>query len=137
MTEATITGKLVRELRRIKGSVVVKHNDYTTAGIPDLSLIAHGHTLWIEVKYVRKGKTLFDELKPLQLVALRAIHRANGGRSLVIAFGDESSAAHDPTGIDLKKKTTRIFFGTAVGLKKDPTFVKRLCEELEELCRDL
>ena len=51
MTEANLSKNLVLALKkRMPGSVVFKHNDRITAGIPDISVTWRGRTVWIEVK---------------------------------------------------------------------------------------
>jgi hypothetical protein len=53
MNEADLKDTLVRVLRGgMPHALVFRHEDKTTAGIPDISLTLHG-TVWIEVKYGR------------------------------------------------------------------------------------
>lgn len=51
MRETDLTQELVAALRRgLAGSVVFKHTDMATAGIPDISATWLGSTTWIEGK---------------------------------------------------------------------------------------
>lgn len=53
MTEAILVAGLVAALREgLPGSVVFKHADRTTAGIPDISVTWRYTTVWLEVKLV-------------------------------------------------------------------------------------
>ena len=57
MNEAELKGKLVKRLRKdLAGSVVFRHEDQFTAGIPDISVTWNGLTCWIEVKHVTPKK---------------------------------------------------------------------------------
>lgn len=54
MLEVKLSGDLVRILREeLYGSVVFKHADSLTAGIPDISVTFQGRTTWIETKVAR------------------------------------------------------------------------------------
>jgi len=50
--ETQARAKLVKALRETlpEGTVVLRHEDIRTAGIPDISVSLLGRTLWIEVK---------------------------------------------------------------------------------------
>lgn len=52
MNEKRLVLDLVKLLRKdLPGSVIFKHADRVTAGIPDLSVTWHHRTTWLEVKY--------------------------------------------------------------------------------------
>lgn len=54
MKESVYSNGLVKMLRsRLPGSVVFKHADALTAGIPDISVTWNGRTTWLEVKVGR------------------------------------------------------------------------------------
>jgi hypothetical protein len=57
MNEKHLTAKLMAALREIlRGSVVLKHTDQFTSGVPDLSVTWGWATSWAEVKVVRRGR---------------------------------------------------------------------------------
>lgn len=74
MRESEWTLKLVKVLRAaLPNSVVLKHNDAITGGIPDLSITSfeggpYARTTWIEVKMLGAPSVMF---KPLQMEMLR------------------------------------------------------------------
>ena len=52
MTEKELKDQVVRYLRAtIPMAVVLRLEDKNTAGIPDIIITYHGHTVWVEVKY--------------------------------------------------------------------------------------
>lgn len=52
MNEASLVRNLVATLRvSFPGSIVFKHADRVTAGIPDISVTWKAKTVWLEVKY--------------------------------------------------------------------------------------
>jgi predicted HAD superfamily Cof-like phosphohydrolase len=56
VNEATLVQQLAKALRaEMPGCAVQKHNDASTAGIPDLSITWRGRTAWLEVKFDRPG----------------------------------------------------------------------------------
>jgi hypothetical protein len=70
MTEKSLCAGLVKALRLgLVGSVVFKHADRVTAGIPDVSVTWGGRTTWLEVKFVRAGQRLFDRGVQRQTIA--------------------------------------------------------------------
>jgi hypothetical protein len=82
MKEGDFTRQFVKELRTIlPGSVVFKHADTLTGGIPDLSITWQGHTTWVEVKIVRGGRTWFTALQSQNCFRL-----AREGRCLVVQY---------------------------------------------------
>ena len=69
--EATITAKLVKELRGIDGTWVKKrHQGAFGAGEPDILMVWKGHSFFIEVKRID------GELTPLQAMTLDAVAKA-------------------------------------------------------------
>lgn len=51
MTEASVARSLIKALKvEMPGSVVIKHADQFTSGIPDLSVTWSGRTVWLELK---------------------------------------------------------------------------------------
>jgi hypothetical protein len=57
MNEQAVTRKLIENLAtELPGSVVLKHTDQFTSGVPDLTVTWGWLTTWIEVKVVRKGQ---------------------------------------------------------------------------------
>jgi hypothetical protein len=72
MTEATLVGALIGALKKeMPGCCVLKHNDGSTAGIPDLSVTYRGRTAWIEVKFTRPGSP--GRISELQRLTLRRL----------------------------------------------------------------
>ena len=70
MTERDIVKKIKDYLaKKLPEAVVLKIQDYYTAGIPDLAINYDGATTWIEVKYLRENETKsqfrkhFDQLQ--------------------------------------------------------------------------
>ena len=59
MKESNVQSDLVKHFRSyFPGAVVLVHADRYTAGIPDMSVTFHGHTLWLEIKHVTPDKLL-------------------------------------------------------------------------------
>lgn len=71
MTEASLTGSLIKVLRRLAGLVVFKHTDRLITGIPDIS-ITHHKTIWLEVKYANP-KILSRGLQHLNMLKLAEV----------------------------------------------------------------
>jgi hypothetical protein len=62
MNEAKVVRDVLTNLKRLlPGAVCFKHNDLSTAGIPDISINFRGRTTWIEVKLSRseEGRSRF------------------------------------------------------------------------------
>ena len=73
-------------------SRVYRHEDAWTGGIPDISITANGHTLWVEVKLDRPGRRgKVTELQRASLVAL-------GGYLLTFMSGDHAARLEDALG---------------------------------------
>ena len=76
MRESQWTQKLKKALEAaLPGSVVLKHNDAITGGIPDLSITSfeagpYARTTWIEVKLIGAPSVMF---KPLQCEMLKRL----------------------------------------------------------------
>lgn len=87
MNEGTLTktfmdlavGTLTRPVK------VIKHNDRSTGGIPDVTVIWNGPTSWLEFKYLEPKQTVHDELKPLQLETCVDLEKASQ-RCWVVAY---------------------------------------------------
>lgn len=71
---------------RLRGSMVIKHADRSTKGIPDVSWSALGRTCWIENKYLRKGEYLKDILDQQQLVICHQLMTTTN-RCWVLIYG--------------------------------------------------
>jgi hypothetical protein len=72
VTESSLVKELEKALRiEMPGCAVLKHNDASTAGIPDLSVTWRGHTAWLEVKFDRPGSRA--SVSALQRIALRKL----------------------------------------------------------------
>ena len=56
MDERSIT-KSVRSKLEERGFYIIKHEDHSTIGVPDMSITGNGTTLWVEDKYF-EGSTL-------------------------------------------------------------------------------
>jgi len=69
VNEATLVKELEKALKtEMPGCAVQKHNDASTAGIPDLSVTWRGRTAWVEVKYDRpKARATVSALQKLAL----------------------------------------------------------------------
>ncbi len=75
--------------RHLRGSVVLKHADRSTTGIPDISVSWMGITGWTEMKYLRKRDTLKGINKVEQLVVCHQIYVATGGKCWVIVYQEQ------------------------------------------------
>ena len=74
MNEATCKAALCKVLRAKlppAESRVYRHEDAWTGGIPDISITANGHTLWVEVKLDRPGRR--GKVTELQRTSLQAL----------------------------------------------------------------
>lgn len=71
MKETQIVGKITAHLRKhLLGSVVFKHADRVTAGIPDISVTWRRHTIWFEVKVRREGRMYTRDLQHVNMTRL-------------------------------------------------------------------
>lgn len=75
MIESDVKGKLRDVLKgTIPGAIVIRHEDKTTAGIPDVSVSRERRTIWIEVKHSKPGQTYSPtERQKLMLRRLRGL----------------------------------------------------------------
>jgi len=72
VNEATLVKELEKAFKAaMPGCAVLKHNDASTTGIPDLSVTWQGRTAWIEVKYDRP--TARAKVSALQKLTLRRL----------------------------------------------------------------
>lgn len=87
LSETDITGKLMAQCRQdLHGSLVLKHADRSTSGIPDFTVSWAGPTFWVENKYIRKGKRLKDVVDTEQLILCHEIARSTAGRCWVTVY---------------------------------------------------
>jgi hypothetical protein len=80
-TEGELTPDLVKELKSVTGSIVLKHADRFTFAIPDISCTHTGITRWIEVKYVRQQYRELEKERSfwLQIAVMRKFHTQGVG----------------------------------------------------------
>jgi hypothetical protein len=83
VNEAYLKKRLCDETRKlIPGVVIFRHEDKFSGGIPDCSFTWGGRTVWVEVKYRRKGTAgLLTELQRLTISRL-----IRQGRALVVTY---------------------------------------------------
>jgi ABC-type proline/glycine betaine transport system substrate-binding protein len=88
--EAAFVSKLKDEtVLRVPPPVVwTKHNDGSTSGVADISVVGAGQTWWVEAKYVRVKSTTRREVTkhPLQLARMKLKWQASGGRAVYVVF---------------------------------------------------
>lgn len=96
MTESMFTGKLIRALKQhpaLREAWIQKHNDRSSAGIPDLSVSIGCGTLWIEVKVAPYRPTRLQDWTLRKLgVGAMLVAALNDGRSVAVVCYDNSSA---------------------------------------------
>jgi len=64
LNEASLSRDLVETLGAyLQGSVVFKHNEQVTGGLPDLSVTFRGSTVWLEVKFIVCGEIIDRDLQ--------------------------------------------------------------------------
>ena len=76
MLERDFQRKLLSALKKhpaLGGAVIFKHNDYMTAGVPDVSITLNGATTWFELKVHPNTPTklqahFLEKLKPRSMV---------------------------------------------------------------------
>lgn len=100
--ESHISRTLVRRLRiALPNAVVFKHNDASTAGIPDISVTYKRRTLWLEVK---RGHHFNDRTSQhvtmLRLGAVGMAYYVLYGNSTVIVRPDGSPVVASPQPLD-------------------------------------
>lgn len=84
MNEASITQSLIRALgKELPGSVIFKHFDVSTDGIPDISVTWGKRTVWLELKW-DEGET-----RPTQLVTMMRLGHV--GLAFYVRFGYENT----------------------------------------------
>lgn len=85
MNELTRTRKLVQDLSSgLNGSVVIKHTDSHTQGVPDISVTWAGITSWWEAKLIKKNKIIGREV---QNEMMRRMERA--GLAYYVIYNDK------------------------------------------------
>lgn len=88
--ERDFSTRLMQQMRSdLRGSKVIKHNDRSTAGIPDISCSWLGYTHWIEDKVLRKRDSLKDINRPDQLLFAHELSTSTNGRCWVVVFEEE------------------------------------------------
>lgn len=88
--ERSITTKVMNRTEAdLRGSVVLKHADRSTLGIPDFTGSWMGHTGWCEMKYLRKRDTLKGINKVEQLVMCHQLYVTTGGKCWVLVYQEE------------------------------------------------
>jgi hypothetical protein len=89
MTEREVTERVEAVTRHgLPGSVVVKHCDVGTKGIPDMAVHVADRSSMAEFKHLKKGDTLKAKCKAQQLVFCHELGTVLNGRSWVIVFED-------------------------------------------------
>lgn len=90
MTESHFTRKLLRALRRtLPKSVIFKHADLFTAGVPDFSATFQGCTTWVEVKrypatYVALGHLTIRPARDVTALQWETLYKL--GRGYLVAY---------------------------------------------------
>ena len=75
--ESNYSSKLVEHLREhLGGSIVFKHADGMTSGIPDISVNWRKKTTWLEVKVGRGGAIKKDSLQDTNIKRLSSVMRS-------------------------------------------------------------
>jgi hypothetical protein len=93
MDETYLKGRLVKQMRSaFPDAVIFRHEDYFTAGIPDISMTWLHNTLWIEIKHAKpsiKGKKI-QAYTCDKLNGIYVVYREVQGMqfTLLIAAGD-------------------------------------------------
>lgn len=115
MNEATLTRGLVKHLRAsLPNSVIFKHADAVTAGIPDISVSWFGSVSWLEIKYVHPQ--LLD--RGIQALTLKALARANGSTWYVLfveRHGVKATQIVNPWDLDAVRQGQRAPFMSCHG----------------------
>lgn len=91
--ESHFTSGMVAHLReKLGGSVVFKHSDQLTAGVPDTSVTWRRSTTWLEVKIKRSGAITTDSLQDTNMRRLAAA----GKNAFYVIFGEGSTEIVHP-----------------------------------------
>lgn len=105
MNETKLKTKLVKFLRKnLENSIVFRHEDIFTAGIPDISVTHNGTTLWMEVKHVTPQKPF----KSTGLQKHTACQLEKYGKCIFVVF-EESKQGILTTKILLPKCVEQIY----------------------------
>lgn len=84
MNEAYIVRKIITQIKKhVPQAVVLKINDRSTAGIPDISVDYGGRHLWVEVKLIAERETeksLKKKIDSLQLATCRLLEQQGNCR---------------------------------------------------------
>lgn len=76
--ETTFRARIRPLIERLPRTLVISIQQVAVRGVPDLSIICNGHSVWLELKATAK-----DRATPLQLHCLRGIAAA-GGYAMVV-----------------------------------------------------
>ena len=91
MKEADIVAKIEAKIQeKLPGAVILKHNDFSSTGIPDLSISYRVRTTWVEVKLLKEKETpssLKRHFSKLQLATLLLLDRQVPAYYLVAHLG--------------------------------------------------
>ena len=86
MTEASLKSDLVRILRHeLRGSVVLRHEDKLTSGIPDISVTWRRMTVWLEAKFL--NPSFYS--KGIQTLTLKRL--ASAGHCFYVLYQKEGA----------------------------------------------
>lgn len=104
LTEKSLQSSLAQALRQaMPGSVVFRHEDVMTAGIPDISVTWRGRTLWLELK-LSSGQT-----RGIQALTITRLGRV--GYSGILHFRSDGKV--DATFYTLGSGTATLVFDRA------------------------
>lgn len=121
MNENELSAKLMDRMRvDMRGAKIVKHNDRSTSGVPDISASWLGFTNWIEDKLWRPGRTLKSILKSDQLISCHEFAVTTHGRCWVVVYQVEPKqmVIWQPRCL-----LAQVFHKVILGENKDPTHV--------------
>ena len=89
--EGELTQRLVKAIRKgLPNSVVFKHSDRVTYGIPDVSVTWLGSTTWLEMKRIAVSGAAIQHARMCQL--------ATQGRAFYVVFQEVGSEVRTPEG---------------------------------------
>jgi hypothetical protein len=115
MNESILKQALVRTLKKNLVAVIFRHEDIRTSGIPDISVTANKHTIWLEVKYTKTNSVLSTGIQDERCRQL-----AKTGHCWHIVYseqhGQKKTYIVHPKDIDdplMKTPAERTFFGFA------------------------
>lgn len=90
MDETYITGRVMARAKGvIQGAKILKHCDKATSAIPDISMSFLGSTAWIEMKYLRKGRSLKSIVDMDQLIMCNELATTTDGRCWIVIYEED------------------------------------------------